>query len=84
MNTAVIALLSALSVAGVGTTAVAVSNGHMMGGQSMMGDQSNGWGMHDGMHDWGNGTYGGHHGGCHCCDDDEGNNTGQGQPGLSP
>jgi hypothetical protein len=82
MNTAVIALLSALSVAGVGTTAVAMSGGQMMSDHPMMGDQGNGGGMHDGN----NGTYGGggNHGQCHCCDGDEGNDAGQDQLGLSP
>jgi len=82
MQTAVIALLSALSVAGVGTTAVAMSGGHMMSDHPMMGVQGNGGGMHDGN----NGTFdgGSNHGHCHCCDGDEGNDTGQGQLGLSP
>jgi len=58
-----------------------MSGGHMMSDHPMMGDQWNGGRMHYGD----NGTYGGgHHGQCHCCDGDEGNNTGQGQWGVIP
>jgi len=69
-------------MAGVGTTAVAMSGGHMMSDHPMMGDQWNGGGMHHGD----NGTYsgGGNHSHCHCCDGDEGADIGQGQTGLSP
>jgi len=90
MHTAIIALISAMSVAGVGTTAVAMSGNGMMGGHPMMGDAGMGPGMHNGDH---SGMHNGMHGGmmghdCPCCDNDEGNttntNTGQNQLNLSP
>lgn len=78
MHTALIALVSALSVAGVGTTAVAMSGNGMMGNHQMMGDA----GMGPGMHGDHNGMHGGMHegmdndthgGNCPCCD--SGNDT---------
>jgi len=88
MHTAIIALVSALSVAGVGTTAVAMSGNGMMGNHQMMGDAGMGpgmhggqngmhGGMHGGMHEESdNDTHGGYgpHGDCPCCD--HGNDTG--------
>ena len=75
MNTAMMAILSALSVAGVGTAAVAGSSMQMTGNGMM------GGGMHNG-----NGSmHGGMHGDCPCCDlDDTGNDTaGGGQSQLT-
>ena len=80
MHTAIIALVSALSVAGVGTTAVAMSGNGMMGNHQMMGTAGMGQGMHggqNGMHEGlDNDTQGGYgpHGDCPCCD--YGNDTG--------
>ncbi len=61
MNTAIVAIVSALSLVGVGTTAVAMSGG-MMVNSPMMGD-----GMHGMGHDHGY-DHGPHD--CHCCDGD--------------
>ncbi len=83
MHTAIIALLSAMSVAGVGTTAVAMSGNGMMGGNPMMGDGGMGSGMHSGDHQ---GMHNGMHGGmghdCPCCDNDT--NPGQNQLSFGP
>jgi len=78
MHTALIALVSALSVAGVGTTAVAMSGNGMTGNHQMMGDAEMGPGMYggqNGMHGgmregMDNDTHGGYrpHGDCPCCD----------------
>ncbi len=79
MNTAIIAVASALSLIGVGTTTVAMTGG-MMGDHPMMGD---GGMMGGGMHDGGphNSTDYEHHD-CHCCGD-EGGGTEEGLSQLS-
>ena len=76
MQSAILALVSALSLAGVGTTAMVMSgDNQMMGMQPMMGDGGNG--MHGG-------DAGGHHGGCHCCDGDEHGQQGGNETGGGP
>jgi len=84
MNTAMMALLSVLSVAGVGTAAVAGSQMQAMGGGMMMNGGMMGGGMHNGQ----GSMHGGMQGHCPCCDyDDVGNDTaggGQGQLTYGP
>ena len=81
MNTALIALVSALSVAGVGTAAVGMSGmqmagDHPMTGHGGMGGGMMGGGMNDNDRD-------GHHDYCHCCGGNQGNGTDSGPDELS-
>ncbi len=81
MNTAMIALISALSMAGAGTATVAVSGMQMAGDHPMMGNDGMGGGMMGGgMNEHGQG---GHHDDCHCCGGNQGNDTDSGPNELS-
>jgi len=62
--------VSALSIAGAGTAAVAMAGNGMMGGHPMMGDQGMGGGMQGNMTGGSHGSGMGH-GHCGCCGSDD-------------